>query len=260
MDLLTILLSSLLSALSPMGLILDETLEGTIRDRFEEVEALQVRIDNAPSHQILAGKVERVRVAGRGLWLPPLIEGGDNDRPSLRIALLEVETDPIDLDLDRLNDGIEALEKPLQAGIRLVLEEEDLDRALSSGTASAEVPTFEMGDYSIIAPQIDFTDENRVQVQVAVRQKGDRESLSVAIESGLQVRQGRYLEFVEPSISVNGEEAAPEILVGILGAAGQWDLDRLTPPGTIVRLLRWHLTPDGLDVAAFVSIDNGQSR
>ena len=256
MDVLTILLSSLLGLLSPVGLVLDETLEGEIHDRFEEVEELQVRIDNVPSHQILAGKVDRVRIAGRGWRLPPVVALGDGEGRSLRISVLEVETDPIDLDLDRLDDGIEALEKPLQAGIRLVLEEADLDRFFSSSDTSLEVPSFEMGEFIVTSPQIDFTDENRLQVRFGLQEKDDREPLEVAIESGFRVLRGRYLEFVEPRIVANGEEATPQLLEAILGEAGQLDIDRLSPPGTMVRVLRWHLTPDRFEVAIFVRVSS----
>ena len=256
MDVLTILLSSLLGLLSPVGLVLDETLEGEIRDRFEEVEELQVRIDNVPSHQILAGKVDRVRIAGRGLRSPPLVDLGDGEMRSLRIAVLEVETDPIDLDLDRLDDGLEALEKPLQAGIRLVLEEADLDRFFNSSDTSLEVTSFEIRDFIVTSPEIDFTDENRLQVRFGLQEKNDREPLEVAIESGFRVLRGRYLEFVEPRVIANDEEAAPQLLEAILGEAGQLDLDRLSPPGTMVRILRWHLTPDRFEVAVFVRVSS----
>ncbi|MDY6939548.1 MAG: DUF2993 domain-containing protein [Cyanobacteriota bacterium] len=251
MELLNILLSSVLGLLSPVGLVLDETLEGQIAGYFQEVEELQVRIDNAPNYQILSGQVERVRIAGRGLWLPPLVEGAGKGR-SLRIALLEVETDSIDVDLDRLDEGITALERPFQAGIRLVLEKEDFDRALQ--TAETEVFRFDMGDFIVIDPQIDFTDENRFQVRVGVQQKGNDEPLQVAIASGLRVRRGRYLEFLDPQISVNEEEATPELLDTVLGEARQVDLDRLTPPGILIRFLRWNLTPDRFEIALFVRV------
>lgn len=65
MEFFTILLSGLLGLVSPAGLVIDRTAESFIRSRFE-VEQLQVRVDNAPSHQLLQGKVERVLIAGRG--------------------------------------------------------------------------------------------------------------------------------------------------------------------------------------------------
>ncbi|MGH2415639.1 MAG: LmeA family phospholipid-binding protein, partial [Microcystaceae cyanobacterium] len=79
MEFLTIFLSSLLAAISPAGLILETVVENTLRDRVEAVEQLEVRIDNTPSYQVLQGKVDRVRIASRGV--EPI--------PHLRIEALE---------------------------------------------------------------------------------------------------------------------------------------------------------------------------
>jgi hypothetical protein len=81
------LVSSLLALVSPVGLVVDQIALNAIRSQFEKVDQLQVRIDNAPSYQLLQGKVERVRIAGRGLQLK-----------QIRIAAIELETDPINLD------------------------------------------------------------------------------------------------------------------------------------------------------------------
>jgi len=55
----TIILSGLLGLVSPVGSVIDRTAENAIRSRFEKVEQLQVRVDNAPSYQLLQGKVQR---------------------------------------------------------------------------------------------------------------------------------------------------------------------------------------------------------
>src|SRR4028119_714304 len=95
MEFITILLSGLLAVLSPVNLVADKVTEGAIRARFNKIEQLQVRVDNAPNYQIVQGKVERLRIAGRGLWLTP----------DIRIGALELETDPINVDLQRLRQG-----------------------------------------------------------------------------------------------------------------------------------------------------------
>jgi hypothetical protein len=87
MEFFTILVSSLLALVSPVGLVVDQIALNAIRSQFEKVDQLQVRVDNAPSYQLLQGKVERVRIAGRGLQLK-----------QIRIAAIELETDPINLD------------------------------------------------------------------------------------------------------------------------------------------------------------------
>jgi hypothetical protein len=111
MEFLTIFFSGLLGLISPVGLVLDQTAENTIRSQFAKVEHLQVRIDNVPTYQLLQGKVERLRIAGRGMQF----QGQD-----VRIALLELETDAIELDIGTFK-RLPRLKKPLQAGVRFVL-------------------------------------------------------------------------------------------------------------------------------------------
>lgn len=89
MELLTIVLSGLLGLIAPVGLVIDRTAENVIRSQFASVKQLQVRVDNAPSYQLLQGKVQRVRFAGRSLQLK---------QQNLQIAALELETDAIELD------------------------------------------------------------------------------------------------------------------------------------------------------------------
>ena len=89
MELFAVLLSSLLAVVSPANLILDRAIEETLRSRLAAVEQLEVRLDNAPSYQVLAGKVDRVRIASRGLQ--PIA--------GLRIEVLELEAEPVNVDL-----------------------------------------------------------------------------------------------------------------------------------------------------------------
>ena len=72
MEFLTILLSSLLGLVSPTGLVTEKVANNVVRSQFSKVEQLQIRIDNPPSHQLLQGKVQRIRMAGRGLQLKQL--------------------------------------------------------------------------------------------------------------------------------------------------------------------------------------------
>lgn len=247
MEALTIALSAIFGLLSPVGLILDGAIETAIRDRFESVEDLRVRLDNAPSHQILQGRVDRLRIAGRGLILKSI---------PLRIAILELETDPIDLDRQNIDEGFsEALQQPLHAGIRLVVTEDDLDRGFSGDAQKQE---WAIGNYTFLNPQIDFLSDDRLRVRVKIRE-GDDPSPSttqLAIESGLTVREGRYIALVDPQIQVDEETVPPPLLDTIFGGVDRViDLERLTPSGTLVRILKLELTPDRLELAAFVRIE-----
>jgi len=135
MEFITILLSSLLTILTPAGLILEKTAENNLRSQFSQVQQLKVRVDNAPSHQLLQGKVEKVRIAGRGLQLK---------RQNIRIALLELETDPIAFDASNLGSRLPQLKRPLQGGMRLIFNQDDVNNALKSSNVLEKLQNFNL--------------------------------------------------------------------------------------------------------------------
>lgn len=268
MEFLTILLSSLFGLTSPAGTVLDVVGEQAIRDRFESVEQLQLRIDNAPTHQLLNGKVDRLRLAGRGLWLAPMEQ---IEEFQIRIAALEVETDAIDLD----SDDFSSLDRPLQGAIRLVLTEDDLNRALqlrdASGARSAQLhqklrdlgisiidaPQAEQANrYRLRQPRIDFLDGNRVRFRLEIQEKDYPDTLDIVVESGLTVANGRRVRLVQPIVRVNQEDAPEQLLEALSeGLNRQLDLQALERRGILIRLLQFEITSDRLEVAAFARID-----
>ena len=121
MEIITILLSGFMTLISSAGIVIDTVAEKKIEDNLYAVEELQVRIDNAPSYQLVQGKIDRVRIAGRGLYLTP----------EMRIDTFELKMDLIDLDLenleiDRQQQRVQGLRRPLLVAMRFVLTQEDL--------------------------------------------------------------------------------------------------------------------------------------
>ena len=95
MEWFLIALTGFLTVITPVGLVVDHVIANNIRDRVKSVEELSVRVDNAPSYQLIQGKVNRVRIASRG------IEPIDH----VRIDTLDIETDPIDIKTNDLKTG-----------------------------------------------------------------------------------------------------------------------------------------------------------
>lgn len=257
MEILTILLSALLSLVSPAGLVLDKVIEHNLRSRLNKVEQLQVRVDNAPSYQIVQGKVERVRIAGRGLWLTP----------DVRIGALEVETDPINVDLQRLRQRGQkspraSLRQPVQAGVHLALTQADINKALQSPAVAARLRVIGsrlLGGsperYQFLNPRIEFLNNKRFRFQVQLLEK-DAEPLAFSLESGLGIIAGRRLQLIEPAVSVNGKALSPQLVSGLTGAVNnRLDLRTLEEKGILARLLKLDINPGELDVAAFVRVD-----
>ena len=147
MELITILLSGITALFSLTGVVVDKNVEAAFLSQLDHAEQLQVRTDNAPVHQIINGKINKLRVAGRGLWVSK----------DLRIDTLEIETDPIAVDLKAIQaDGqsprSSSLQQPIQAALKLKFNEEDLNNFLKSPDSIAARMNSEDFDHFPVPP------------------------------------------------------------------------------------------------------------
>lgn len=258
MEFFIILVSGVLGLLSPAGLVIDRTALDAIRSQFEKVEQLQVRVDNAPSYQLLQGKVERVRIAGRGLQLK---------RQDIRIAALELETDPIDFDPRSLGQKKPKLKRPIDAGVRLVLTQQDINQALQSPVVTAGLRNLSISElrnsaddsvqrYNFVNPRVEFLGNNRLRFQVELQEQDNTKPLAITVESGLSVVVGRQLQLVKPSVLVNGQAAPNQIVSAIATNISQrLDLGNLEGYGLRSRILQLKVTPHKLEIAAFLRVE-----
>ncbi|MBW4581487.1 MAG: DUF2993 domain-containing protein [Tildeniella nuda ZEHNDER 1965/U140] len=263
MEFLTIFLSSLITLIAPAGFVVDRVAQNAIRKQFTSVEQLEVRIDNAPSYQIVQGKADRVRIAGRGLFLAQ----------DIRLDTLELETDPIQLDARRLQRGRPRLEKPLRAGVRLVITQDDLNRALRSPTVLKRLTSLGINalgqratrqrvqQYTLLNPRIALLANQRLQIQAELQEAGDPATLKIMAESGIEIIAGRQLRLINPLVRLN-DEAVPEQVVRSIaqGISAQSDLRQLEKSETTARILQLQVTPKQINLAAFVQLTPAQSR
>jgi LmeA-like phospholipid-binding len=265
MELLTIILSGLLASVSPLGIILDQVVASNLRSRLHKVEELEVRIDNAPSYQIVQGKIERVRIATRGVQ--PIL--------GLRIDTLELETDPIDVDLKliqsgKLNTWNQFLQEPIQSGVRLELTEEDINLALQSPeilsrlqqgidrSISGRLPGG--GNYKLLQSSLDILGNNRLRVQAQLlnteAKEEDAQPVEIMLELGVKVVGGRNLQLIEPTGEINGRRLSSRLLSGFAESLSETlDLNSLKNSGITARLLKLELENDRLNLAGFVRLE-----
>jgi hypothetical protein len=261
MELISILLSTLIGIFSPAGFAIDQIAENAIRSRFSSVEQLEVRVDNAPSYQVIQGKVEQVRIAGRGLYL----------RPEFRIAALDVETDPIDVNVASLRQGSPKLDEPLQAGVRVVLTPEDINRLLQSPQITERIRNFGINllnapqaiqaqRYSLINPRVTVLERDRLQAEVSIQDEQSSEQLALRVESGFEIVQGSQLQLVNLQIWVNGEPAPSQLVQALSeGVSRRLDLRSLQASGITARLLQLEIEPQAIEATAFVQVEPSAS-
>ncbi|MBD1909505.1 MULTISPECIES: DUF2993 domain-containing protein [unclassified Leptolyngbya] len=261
MEFLTLLLITLMGLVSPVGFVADRLAADALRQRLESAEDLDVRIDNAPSYRLAQGRVQRVRVAGEGI-VP--LEG-------VRIEELNLEAEGVALDPGELRDGTVELKGPLEAGIQLVLTEEDLNQALQSPVvtewledASVQVPgaaSIGMERYTLLNPQIQLLEGDsqgdgrgdRLRFQVTLQERRNRRQIPIELESGFAIDGSRRVRLIDPAVSVEGV-AVPAELLQALTQGGVVDLQTLGGEEILVRLLQLEVEDDQVAIAAWVRV------
>ena len=256
------LVSTLLALISPVGVVLDQVVADNFRSRLHRVEQLQVRIDNAPNYQAAQGQIDRLRLASRGAWLVP----------ELRLDSLELETDPIDLDISRLSGNLSGeitnqtllppglLRTPLRAGIRVVATETDIQQALQSPKVQGlikEIASSFLGSEAAaieISPQIRFLPENRFQLQIDL-QTPNNPPIKIDLTSGITVLNGVQFNLESPVLMINDSPLPSSVVMGISRVfLDRFDLKNLESNGITLRLLQLQINPDQLEIAAFISV------
>ncbi|AFY95325.1 DUF2993 domain-containing protein [Chamaesiphon minutus] len=262
MELITIILSGITALFSLTGVVVDKNVEAALLSQLDRAEQLQVRTDNAPPHQIINGKINKLRIAGRGLWVTR----------DLRIDTLEIETDPLALDLKALQaDGqtprSSSLQQPIQAGVKLKFNEEDLNNFLKSPDAIAQLQkmtTSTLGgaaagslnkDYQITNPQVRFLANNRIAIRAELQDPASSEKIAVNLETGVSVIGGRKFQLVEPAATVGSTPVPQFLLAGLTaGMDERLNVDILEQRGLTARILQFKVNPQQLELAAFVRL------
>ncbi len=255
MEFFTVLLSGLLAGIGPTGLILDQVMESQLHNRLPGSESITVRIDNRPNHQVLQGKVDRIRLASHGLQLTSY----------LRLHTLELETDPVSVDLAALRRGGNpraSLREPLNAAARLVIHEDDLNATLAApefqerlqavvarvGARLSPGEQYELADLAV-----NFTATGRVEITATV--KSSQETIVVALAGALAVEEGHQIALVEPALTLNGNRLPPFVeAIALENLQRPFDLTSLERQGLLVRILQLNVESEQLAIVGFVRL------
>lgn len=257
MDLLIAIITSLMAIVAPVGAVVDQLAKDAILGQITSAESLSVRLDNVPNYQILNGRVEHVRLAGRGVR--PI--------PELRIATLDLETDAVDVDLPSLQRGDLKLDEPAQGALRLVLNANDLNQFLQTELVQNLLSTLtfslpgqvgerEANRYGLVDPTLEFLDGDRLRLRVDLQDSLTQEFSAITVDLGLAVRNGHQLELIDPSIMVDGERVPSQLLTAFVeGARQQLTLRQLERLGVTARVLNFQVRDNEFDLAIFARIE-----
>ena len=168
MELFAGLLTTVLGIAGAPGIAIDRIATDFLRGQIVRADVLEVRVDNAPNYQILLGNVDRIRVAGRGVYILDF----------LRIDEIDLETDPISIDPTVLQSGKIVLRRPLQAAVRVVLRADDINTALRSPTIQSSFKNLSIditgsGKNSeildLVNPEVTFLEGDRIRLAATLQ-------------------------------------------------------------------------------------------
>lgn len=262
MEFISILLSSLIFIGSPIGFGLDTIAEQALRSRLNGVEDIQVRVDNGSNLNLLKGKIDRLQVGVRGLYP---IEG-------FRVAIADLDTDPIDLDFGKLRRGKVVLDEPLNGALHIVITPEDLNQYLLSPEFTERLnnielslgnaaQTREVSRYQFTNPKATFLPNNRLQLELDLSEPSLGENLKIKAQTGFTIENGHRLVLVEPTVSVNDSEAPEQLFDAFTENLGdRLSLRRLEESGLTTRILDASISPEQFDLVMWVSIDPSFTR
>jgi len=251
-------LSGGFSFITAAGVVVDSAAENAIRSQFTNVEKLHVRVDNAPTHQLLQGKIAKIRIAARGLHLKQY---------DFRIHALELETDEIAFLPRSIQKRKPKLKKPLQAGIRLVFTQTDINKLLQSPHVLALLSKLNVNTkdyvnleedavYKFANPQFQILDDSRLFFQIELRSENNEKLLLIKVETGVNIiNKGKQIQLIETVVTVNEEQVASQFVEGIVKNLNQrLDLRNTEGDGVLVRILKLNIGTNKLEIAAFVQI------
>jgi hypothetical protein len=280
MEILTIVLAGLLGIGSSGGIVLDKIAQGKLASQVISVEQQAVRIDNQPNYQVAQGQIARVRIASRGVRL----------KPGVRIASLDVESDPLAVRLSQLKfTNLESLRAslvtPASGMVKLVLTEQDLNQALQSPEIQERLQknlnrliASQAGStsisYRLSELQLKLRPKNRLQVSFKLsrpraklnrasssspgtsREKKSSRELAISLELTLKVVDGKVLRLLEPQGIVNGRPMSSRLLAGFAtGIGDRLNLKTLEADGILARILQLEINEDDLQLIGFARLE-----
>ncbi|MEI6380213.1 MAG: DUF2993 domain-containing protein [Cyanobacteriota bacterium ELA615] len=252
MEILTIVLASLFAVIAPAGVLLEGVLSSFISSNIHSAEKIALRIDNRPSYAVVSGHLDHLRIATRGI--EPIED--------IRLDVLEIESDPVDIDLGTLRAGNlrQSLRHSLQGALRIELKQSDLNKALASAKIKNKIeqllPKEIAKQFAIVQINSRFLADNKISLNLQLKQIEDGRLWNLTLESKLKIIGGHTLQLLDPVGSLNGRKLSAKLLKNVVdGLNPQLDLTRLEKNGITARVLQLKLEDGLLRLAFFVRLD-----
>lgn len=261
MEILAGLLALLAGLTGGAGFAVDRVARNQLLEQLDDADVLEVRVQSAPNLKLVAGRIDRLLLAGRGLEIEPYP----------RIELLELETDPVNVGLD---DGDLVLESPLRAALRFSVTEDDVNVSLQSPGVLEQFQGIEanlpvLGDrdgpevFDLENPAVEFLggDRLRLQARLVLQDESgnsdEEQALDIDFVTRVVVEDGQRLLLTEPEMSLNGQPFPPEIADAFAGGISRsLDVSEFDDRDIFVRLLDLEISEEAFSAVGILKLDS----
>ncbi|RFP60207.1 MAG: DUF2993 domain-containing protein [Limnothrix sp. CACIAM 69d] len=222
-----------------------------IRHLFTASDRVEVRVECTPQIKLLQGQVDRFQMSGSGLVI----------RHAFRTEAMEFETDAVSIDFAGLLQGRLLLRQPTQAIAKVVLLEEDINRAFTAPLVVQHLENLPLQDWqdlpggelakaesvSFQSIQVRLRASNRIALSAQACFGADQ-PVPIALQATLGIERRRRLRFLNCQFDPDGlpdRAALGEEAIALAAAASERlgkvldqlvDLDRFNLDGVTLRI------------------------
>jgi len=261
MDLFAGLLTTVLGIAGAPGIAINKIATDFLRGQIVRADVLEVRVDNAPNYQIILGNIDRIRVAGRGVYVLEF----------LRIDQVDLETDPISIDPNVLQSGKIVLRRPLQAAARVIMRSQDINIALRSPNIQSSFKNLSIDItgtnqnpeiLDLVNPEVTFLESDHIRLAATLQSqptatKPKPSKLDVSVNAQIKTIGGTKLQIINPKIELAGTPVPDRIAKAFTeGLNKVLDLRQLESKGITARVLKLELTEGTMQVIVFAKMDS----
>ncbi len=211
---------------------LNKAAEIGLSSQLDEVENLDVQVKTNPL-KLMGGEIDSVKIDGKGLVM----------NKDLRAEELEVKTGKISIDPLRAALGKIELNHPTDADARIILKEEDINRAFNSEYIRDKLQNLEVNiegkPTTINTTQVEFTlpGDNKVALSAEIVLRETNEKKKVAFTAVPQKSPDGYRVSLDDVQYSEGKDLSPDLTQALLDKASELlDLRNFELEGMSLRL------------------------
>jgi hypothetical protein len=197
--------------------VISEAAQMTISTQLDEVEDIQVDV-RTDLLKIVQGQVDSVSIAGQGLVM----------QKDIRVQEMELRTNTVAINPLRAVFGQIELDQPVDANVRLVLTEEDINRALKSDYLCSKLQSLDLnvdGQIVTLEPQqlqVHLPGESKLIFKGTFLLDEISQTLPLGFTGVIRLRSMKQPLLLESFHCTQGEGISLELAFSVIKQVREW--------------------------------------